>query len=377
MTDILPETVLQFGAGNFLRAFADLFIHQANAEGQNVGRIVIVQSTDSGRAAALNSGGAAYHVLVRGMWNGAIVDDAIAVTSVSRAINARSQWDDVLQFAESPDLKLVVSNTTEAGMTLADADYAALTPPGSFPAKLVKVLQRRFERKLPGLTIMPCELVEANGRKLRDLCLEQAMRWELDRAFMDYLRTGNIWLNSLVDRIVSGKPAEHPLLASDPLLTAAEPFALWAVESPDPTVVPFRHPAAEDPHPQWRPHRAGLQGAADGNCHGARGDRASGSWALAPRTAVRRNRAGAGRACVGAKTIRRADAGTIRQSVLAAQAGGHCAEPRGEAEDAPGADSGGLPYEVREGAGEVECPFVVQEWVPTSGVPVADAATQG
>jgi tagaturonate reductase len=177
------------------------------------------------------------------MRDGQVVDEAIRVTSVSRAINARSQWGEVMKVAESPALKLVISNTTEAGLSLADADAAMPTPPVSFPAKLVRVLERRFEKGLPGLTIMPCELVEANGRKLRDLCLEQAARWKMDAKFVDYLQNRNVWLNSLVDRIVSGKPAEHPLLATDPLLTAAEPFALWAIETADPSVVPLRHPA--------------------------------------------------------------------------------------------------------------------------------------
>jgi tagaturonate reductase len=247
MNEALPETVLQFGAGNFLRAFADLFIHQANEQGQNIGRIVVVQSTDSGRAAALNAGGAAYHVVVRGMQSAQVVDEAIRVTSVSRALNARSQWDQVLNFAESPALKIVLSNATEAGLSLSDADAAMPASPAqaptSFPAKLVALLKRRFDRGLAGLTIMPCELVEANGRKLRDFCLEQATRWKMNDRFLDYLRSKNIWLNSLVDRIVSGKPAEHPLLATDPLLTAAEPFALWAIETSDPSVVPLRHPA--------------------------------------------------------------------------------------------------------------------------------------
>src|SRR4051794_8825948 len=210
----LPETVLQFGAGNFLRAFVDLFIHEANEQGQNVGRVVVVQSTDSGRAAALNRGGASYHVLVRGRWKGQVLDNAIKVTSVSRALNARTQWDEVLKVAESPALKLAVSNTTEAGMSLDDWDQslgetASDAAPASFPAKLVRVLQRRFERGLAGLTVMPCELVENNGNKLRDLCVEQASRWAMPATFGDYLRSRNLWLNSLVDRIVSGKPAEH------------------------------------------------------------------------------------------------------------------------------------------------------------------------
>ena len=252
-TSALTETVLQFGTGNFLRAFADLFIHEANEQGQAVGRVVVVQSTDSNRAAALNAGGSAYHVLVRGRWQGRVVDDVVRVTSVSRALSARTQWGEVLRVAESPDLKLVVSNTTEAGMALDDADRlvgeaargGAGGAPASFPAKLLRVLQRRHDRGLPGLTVMPCELVEQNGTKLRDLCLEQAARWSLPADVVEYVRGRNVWLNSLVDRIVSGRPAEYPLLASDPLLTAAEPFALWAVESADPAVVPFRHPAVQ------------------------------------------------------------------------------------------------------------------------------------
>ena len=218
MATTLPETVLQFGAGNFLRAFADLFVHEANEQGQAVGRVVVVQSTDSNRAAALNAGGSAYHVLVRGRWQGRVVDDAVRVTSVSRALSARTQWGEVLHVAESPALKLVVSNTTEAGMALDEADRlvgeaASGSAPASFPAKLLRVLERRHEHRLPGLTVMPCELVEQNGWKLRDLCLEQAARWGLPADVVEYVRSRNVWLNSLVDRIVSGKPAEHPLLA--------------------------------------------------------------------------------------------------------------------------------------------------------------------
>jgi tagaturonate reductase len=253
----LPETILQFGAGNFLRAFVDLFVHEANAEGRAVGRVVIVQSTDGGRAAALNRSGDGYHVLVRGRWRGGVVDDAVRVASVSRALDARSQWADVLAVAASPALRVVVSNTTEAGMALADEDRLACdaasgiasATPASFPAKVLRVVQRRFEAGLPGLSILPCELVEENGTKLRDLCLEQAARWALPADVVDYVRSGNRWFNSLVDRIVSGRPAEHPLLATDPLLTAAEPYALWAVEAtdaagrPDPAALPFRHPA--------------------------------------------------------------------------------------------------------------------------------------
>lgn len=260
----LPETVLQFGAGNFLRAFADLFVHEANLLGQAVGRIVVVQSTGSNRAASLNrAAGGGYHVLVRGRRRGEVVDETVNVHSVSRALDARGQWGEVLQVAESPDLRVVVSNTTEAGMALSDADRLIgeaasggattaglrVTAPTSFPAKLLRVLERRLSLGLPGLSILPCELVEENGHRLRDLCLEQAARWAMPPDVVDYVRFQNRWFNTLVDRIVSGKPADHPLLAADPLLTACEPYALWAVEAvdaagqPDSGALPLVHPA--------------------------------------------------------------------------------------------------------------------------------------
>src|SRR6516162_6652526 len=121
-TQHLPETVLQFGSGRFLRAFADLFIHQANEQGQGVGRVVIVQSTGDDRAGELNKQGGRYHVIVRGIENGTVVDRVEPVESVSRAIVAASQWDTVRAVARSPGLRLILSNTTEAGYALDPAD---------------------------------------------------------------------------------------------------------------------------------------------------------------------------------------------------------------------------------------------------------------
>jgi tagaturonate reductase len=113
--DTLPETVLQFGAGRFLRAFADLFIDQANRQGQAVGRVVIVQSTGDERAGNLTRQGGRYHVVVRGLEAGAVVDRVETVESVSRALVANQQWDDVRALARSPQLRVILSNTTEAG----------------------------------------------------------------------------------------------------------------------------------------------------------------------------------------------------------------------------------------------------------------------
>ena len=247
----LPETILQFGTGNFLRAFGDLFIDQANRDGQAVGRVVIVQSTGSNVADAINTQRGEYHVVVRGLRNGTRVDEVITVNSVSRALAASAQWGEVLSFARSPALRYILSNTTEAGFTLDTADAARPTgdaAPDSFPAKLLDVLWTRFSAGITEpLAILPCELLPANGDRLHALVTEQAMHWNAPRTLLHWLDESCVWLNSLVDRIVSGKPAEHPLLQQDALLTVAEPFAMWAIQD-DPRIQLFSHPSIERVH---------------------------------------------------------------------------------------------------------------------------------
>jgi tagaturonate reductase len=239
----LPETVLQFGSGKFLRAFADLFIDEANQGGQAVGRVVVVQSTGDNRAEALNRQSGRYHVLVRGLANGVTVDRVQEVASVSRALVAASQWNEVLAVARSPHLRHVISNTAEVGYTLHPADNATARPPRSFPAKLLLLLQARHEAGLPGLTILPCELFEQNGDILLNLVLQLAGAWHLPATLMPWLSHACIWCNTLVDRIVVNKPADHPLAARDALLIMAEPFAFWAVDDQNRRGNIFRHPA--------------------------------------------------------------------------------------------------------------------------------------
>ncbi len=249
MTNELPETVLQFGGGNFLRAFADAFVDDANRRGEAVGRVVVVQSTRSGVAEAINRQGGRYHVVVRGLRDGRAVDEVQPVGSVSRAVDAAAGWTKVREVAASPGLRYVISNTTEAGLALDPADaFPPSSPadaPRSFPAKLLDVLWHRHDAGHNGpLAVLPCELLPENGRKLRALVLEQADRWSVPTDVRGWMSDGVAWVNSLVDRIVSGRPAAHPLLAADPLLTVAEPFALWAVER-DPRVPLFDHPALQ------------------------------------------------------------------------------------------------------------------------------------
>lgn len=247
-----PESLLQFGGGNFLRAFADLFLHEANAAGDEEGRAVVVTSTDSERARWINTQQGRYHVLLRGLRDGATVDEAITVDrALSRALPAADAWSEVLAVATSPALRWIVSNTTEAGLALDPADDdttrdAALgvgTPaaPGSFPAKLLALLVHRLEAGLPAPSVLPCELVEDNGPVLLDLLREQARVWSLPAEVVDAVVQTPL-ASTLVDRIVSGRPDEHPLLAQDRLLTVAEPFASWVVEE-RPGLDLFAHPA--------------------------------------------------------------------------------------------------------------------------------------
>jgi len=228
----LPETILQFGTGRFLRAFADLFFQQGNDEGQHVGRVVVVQSTGTGKGDNLNSQADGYHVAVRGLDNGVLVDRIDTVNSISRALHAPTQWSNVLAFAVSPDLRFILSNTTEAGYQLFDADALTSSPPTSYPAKLTQVLWARFQAHQPALTVLACELIDRNGWVLRDLVVDLARRWQLPADFVNWLQNECLWPISLVDRIVVGPTADLPLFGKDPLLQVTEPYALWAIQRP-------------------------------------------------------------------------------------------------------------------------------------------------
>ena len=245
MPDALPETILQFGTGKFLRGFADLFVHQANQGEQPAGRVVVLQSTGTERAAVLGRQGCRFRVAIRGLEAGRRVDEMVEVGSVSRALAAARDWDEVLRLAVSPSLATIISNTTEAGYALDDDDTPGAAPPRSFPAKLLRVLQARHEAGLPGMAILPCELLENNADRLLDLVLRQARRWGSSASLTGWLRTACRWHNTLVDRIVSAPKPDDPLAREDPLFAVAEPFALWLIDgSPD---VPglMGHPAVQ------------------------------------------------------------------------------------------------------------------------------------
>jgi tagaturonate reductase len=242
---MLPETILQFGTGKFLRAFADLFVYELNESGTAAGRIVAVQSTGTERAAACNARHGRYRVAIRGLLEGRTIDRSVEVGSVSRALAAQTDWREVVGLARSPSLRMAISNVTEAGYRLEPEDTPNDSPPRSFPAKLLAVLAARFDAGLPGLTILPCELLERNGERLRQLVHDQAERWKVSGQLRDWLESVCQWRNTLVDRIVSAPPPGDEWAQRDPLYAVAEPYATWLVEGDSPLGGLEAHPAVQ------------------------------------------------------------------------------------------------------------------------------------
>lgn len=250
--DSLPVTILQFGAGRFLRGFADRFVQYANDAGQKVGQIVVVQSTPGARAEKLNSSSSGFRVLVRGYEDGQIVERVEVVRSIRRAIVAAEGWGEVLQLAASPELRYVISNSTEAGYVLDERDAVEDQPPRTMPAKLTRVLWQRYQAGGGPLVILPCELFEQNADKMRELVRTQAQRWQLPAAFETWFTNACLWLNNLVDCIITDPTPDLPLAKEDPLLVCAEPYALWAIQRPEAgfavagkEMPMFQHPAIQ------------------------------------------------------------------------------------------------------------------------------------
>lgn len=236
----MPNPILQFGTSRFLQAHADLFISEALTRGDALGHVTIVQSTDSmqseRRVAAFNRPGG-FPVHIRGWENNAAVSREHQVTSVTEALQASCDWTRI-RAAVASDVRVILSNTGDAGYALAADDHAGLLEgaiaPRSFPAKLLVLLHGRYQHGAAPLSIFPCELVTNNGAVLRDLVLQLARDWQLDAAFCAWLGKDCVWVNSLVDRIVS-----EPL---EPAGAVAEPYALWAVEAQPGMVLPCVHP---------------------------------------------------------------------------------------------------------------------------------------
>lgn len=165
----LPERVLQFGEGNFLRAFADWYIQKANDKGVFNGRVVIAQPTPHGRADFLNEQNSFYTVAVRGRDNGEIVNFFDRISCVSRCINTFTDYQSLVDVAVSPDLQVIISNTTEAGIVYRKNEKLSDAPNVTYPAKLTALLYERFKKGEKGVLVLPVELIEDNGAVLKNM----------------------------------------------------------------------------------------------------------------------------------------------------------------------------------------------------------------
>ncbi|GAB4094022.1 tagaturonate reductase [Flaviaesturariibacter terrae] len=236
----LPEKVLQFGTGVLLRGLPDYFIDKANREGIFNGRIVVVKSTTHGDTRDFDRQDGLYTLCTRGLDEGRKVEELEVNASISRVLSAGEQWEEILECAHNLDMQVILSNTTEVGIELVQDDVRH-HPPKSFPGKLLAFLYERFRAfsgsEHSGMVIVPTELIPDNGSKLQAIVLELAHLNGLEEDFIEWLESCNHFCNSLVDRIVPGRPEAGDAAAleaatgySDKLLTVTEVYRLWAIE---------------------------------------------------------------------------------------------------------------------------------------------------
>ena len=235
-----PEKVLQFGEGNFLRAFVDWMIDKANRDGIYHGSIVLCQPIAQGLKDMINAQDGVYTLAMRGAENGQPVEKIEVITSVSRCINPYENYEDLMEIARSADLEVVVSNTTEAGIAYHAGDQPTDRPPVSFPAKVTAFLYERYKAfngdPEKGLLFLPVELIDNNGAELKRIVLQYAQEWELGQEFTDWINTANAFTSTLVDRIVTGYPRdevsyfEEKLGYKDNIIDTSELFNLWVIE---------------------------------------------------------------------------------------------------------------------------------------------------
>lgn len=237
----LPERILQFGTGVLLRGLPDYFVNEANQQGIFNGRIVVVKSTSTGGADAFADQSSIFSHTIRGIENNERIDKTVINTAISRTLSANQHWTEILECAANPDMQVVFSNTTEVGIQLVDDDIFA-SPPVSFPGKLTSFLYERYlafnGSSESGMVIVPTELIIGNGEKLQDIILQQAIRHDLDKGFIRWIEEYNYFCNSLVDRIVPGKPDTETIDElseksgfKDGLLIVSEVYRLWAIEA--------------------------------------------------------------------------------------------------------------------------------------------------
>ena len=253
-----PEKVLQFGEGNFLRAFVDYWFDLANEKAGWNGKCVLVQPIAPGLAKMINAQDGLYTLYLRGSENGRKVDDKRVISSVSRCLNPyeKEDYEAMMEVAASDELEIIVSNTTEAGIVYDPACQQGDCPPSSFPAKLTQVLYHRYQAGKPGILMLACELIDDNGKQLLKCVNQYIDQWGLEDGFKQYVNEDCTFCGSLVDRIVPGRIRDPKEVAeleekngyADPLTDVGEVFGVWVIEG-DPKlndVLPFRKAGLED-----------------------------------------------------------------------------------------------------------------------------------
>lgn len=237
-----PEKVLQFGEGNFMRAFVDWQIDIMNQKTNFNGSVVVVQPRGYEKVEKLNEQDGLFTLYLQGIKDGRAVKEFSVIQSISRGINLFSHYDEFIQLAQNPELRFIFSNTTEAGITFNDTDQLEDRPQKSFPAKLTAFLYYRYHSfhgdSDKGCIVIPCELIEKSGEILKDLVLRYADFWNLEGEFGEWVLKSNTFCSSLVDRIVPGYPKDNideiteELGFQDDFVVIGEPYHLWVIEGP-------------------------------------------------------------------------------------------------------------------------------------------------
>ncbi|MDB4293647.1 tagaturonate reductase [Maribacter sp.] len=243
LPNTLPLKVMQFGGGNFLRAFIDWMVQVLNEQTNFNGGVVIIKPTAGGDYKALKTQDGLFTVILDGVKNGALVAEKKIVACVSEVVNPYSEWEAYLALANNPGIRFITSNTTEAGIRFNPNDAFEDKPPKEFPAKLTIWLYRRFQNfngdSTKGCILLPLELIEDNGLVLKEVIIKYSEHWQLGNAFRDWVETANYFCNTLVDRIVSGYPKDRAaeiqdaLEYTDALLVAGEQYHSWVIQGPE------------------------------------------------------------------------------------------------------------------------------------------------
>ena len=223
------ERVIQFGEGGFLRGFVDWMLQKINEKSDFDGSVVVVQPIEQGMCDMLSAQNCVYTHVIRGVEG---VDKTV-VDVISRCVKPYEDFAAYLALAEQPEMRFVVSNTTESGIVFSAEDKPTDTPPKTFPAKVTLLLKRRFELGLPGFIFLPCELIDRNGDNLKKCVLQYADLWGLGDGFKKWVNEDNVFTNTLVDRINTGYPKgeDMGLGYEDNMVNTSEFFHLWVIET--------------------------------------------------------------------------------------------------------------------------------------------------